>query len=37
MVGKPKSLGRWEDIKMYLKETGLEVVDWIRMAQGRSR
>ena len=40
MVGKPESFGRprrrWDDIKMYLKETRLEV-HWIRMAQGRSR
>jgi hypothetical protein len=42
-VGKPegkRQLGRarrrWEDgIRMYLRETGLEGVDWIRLAQDR--
>jgi hypothetical protein len=29
--------GRWEGyIKMFLKEMGLEVVDWIHLVQGRS-
>jgi hypothetical protein len=44
-VGKPEGkspLGRprcrWEDgIKMDLRETGLEGVDWIRLAQDRDR
>jgi len=30
----PRPSGRWEDtIKMYLKETGRDCVDWIREAQ----
>jgi hypothetical protein len=45
LVGKPEGkrpLGRprhrWEDrIRMDLKETGLGVVDWIRLAQDRDR
>jgi hypothetical protein len=45
LVGKPKGkrlLGRprhrWEDgIRMDLRETGLGVVDWIRLAQDRDR
>jgi hypothetical protein len=45
LVGKPEGkrpLGRprrrWEDgIRMYLKEIGLEGVDWIRLAQDRDR
>jgi hypothetical protein len=45
LVGKPegkRALGRprcrWEDgIKMDLRETGLEGVDWIRLAQDRDR
>jgi hypothetical protein len=43
LVGKPererqcgKSRHRWEDnIKMYLKEIGWEVMDWICLAQDR--
>ena len=31
---RPRPSGRWEDtIKMYLKETGHECVDWINVAQ----
>jgi hypothetical protein len=45
LVGKPEEkrpLGRprrrWKDgIRMYLRETGLEGVDWIRLAQDRDR
>jgi hypothetical protein len=41
LVGKPEGkrpLCRWEDnIKMDLKETGLEGVDWIHMAQDRDQ
>jgi hypothetical protein len=45
LVGKPEGqrpLGRprrrWEDgIRMDLRETGLRVVDWIRLAQDRDR
>jgi hypothetical protein len=45
LVGKPegkKPLGRprlrWEDwIRMDLRETGWESVDWIRLAQDRDR
>jgi hypothetical protein len=45
LVGKPEGrrpLGRprlrWEDgIRMYLRETGLGCVDWIRLAQDRDR
>ena len=29
--------GRWKDIKIDLKETGSEVVDWIRQAQDRDK
>jgi hypothetical protein len=30
--------GKWEDnIKMYLRETGWEVVDWIHLAQNRDQ
>jgi K+ transporter len=35
-VGKSEKWHRWEDnIKMYLKKTGLQVVDWIHLAQDR--
>jgi hypothetical protein len=27
----------WDNIKMYLKEIGSEVVDWINMAQNRDQ
>jgi hypothetical protein len=45
LVGKPEGrrpLGRprrrWEDgVRMDLRETGLEGVDWIRLAQDRDR
>jgi hypothetical protein len=45
LVGKPEGkrpLGRprhwWKDVvRMDLGETGLGVVDWIRLAQGRDR
>jgi hypothetical protein len=45
LVGKPEGkrpLGRpmrgWEDgVRMDLREIGLEVVDWIRLAQNRDR
>jgi hypothetical protein len=45
LVGKPggrRPLGRprrrWEDgVRMGLRETGLEDVDWIRLAQDRDR
>jgi hypothetical protein len=45
LVGRPEgktSLGRprrsWEDnIKMDLRETGIDGVKWIRLAQGRVR
>jgi hypothetical protein len=44
-VGKPEGkrplgrpMRRWEDgIRMDLRETGLEGVDWIRLAQDRDR
>jgi hypothetical protein len=33
-LGKPRR--RWEDnIKMYLKETGIDGANWIRLAQDR--
>jgi hypothetical protein len=42
MVGRPEGkrpLGRprctWEDIRMDLRETGCEVVDWINVIQDR--
>jgi hypothetical protein len=36
LPGKPRR--RWEDgVRMYLKETGLGGVDWIRLAQDRDR
>jgi hypothetical protein len=31
--GKPKR--RWDNIKIYLREMGLEGVDWIHLAQDR--
>jgi hypothetical protein len=35
-LGRPRR--RWEDgIRMDLRESGLEGVDWIRLAQGRDR
>jgi hypothetical protein len=35
-LGRP--ISRWEDnIKMDLREIGLEVVDWINLAQNRDR
>ena len=34
-LGKPKR--RWENIKMNIKETGYEYVDWIHVAQNRDR
>jgi hypothetical protein len=35
-LGRPRR--RWEDgIRMYLREIGLEGVDWIRLAQDRDR
>jgi hypothetical protein len=35
-LGRPSS--RWEDgIRMDLRDTGLEGVDWIRLAQDRER
>jgi hypothetical protein len=45
LVGKPDVKGplkrprrRWEDgIRMDLRETGLEGVDWIRLAQDKDR
>jgi hypothetical protein len=45
LVGKPEAKRpfgrprrRWEDgIRMDLRETGLEGVDWIRLAQDRER
>jgi hypothetical protein len=41
LVAKLESLGRprrrWEDIKIYVKETRWEVVDWIYMAHGTKR
>jgi hypothetical protein len=45
LVGKPEGkipLGRprhrWEDnIRMYLREIGWEVVDWMHLAQDRDR
>jgi CRISPR/Cas system-associated protein Cas7 (RAMP superfamily) len=35
LLGRPRR--RWEDIKMDLREIGLEVVDWIHLAQDRDR
>jgi hypothetical protein len=43
--GKPEGKGplrrprhkREDNIRMYLKETGLEVVDWIRLAEDRDQ
>jgi hypothetical protein len=45
LVGKPEGKRplvrprrRWEDgIRMYLREIGLRVLDWIRLAQERDR
>jgi hypothetical protein len=45
LVGKPEGKGplgtprrRWKDgIRMYVGETGLEGVDWIRLAHDRNR
>jgi hypothetical protein len=34
-LGRPRR--RWEDIKMYLKETGFGDVDWIHLAQDRDK
>jgi hypothetical protein len=34
-LGRPRN--RWKYIKMYLKEIGLEGVDWIYMAQDRNQ
>jgi hypothetical protein len=32
---RPRS--RWEDIRMVIRETGLEGVDWIHVAQDRNQ
>jgi len=45
LVGKPerkrpleRPMHRWKDnIKMYLREIGWEVVDWIYLTQGRNQ
>jgi hypothetical protein len=35
-LGRPR--GRWEDnIKMYLREAGIDVANWLRLAQVRVR
>ena len=33
VIGRP--VGRWKNIKMYLKQTDLEGMDWINVAQDR--
>jgi len=34
-LGRPRH--KWEDIRMYLREVGLEGVDWIHLAQDRDQ
>jgi hypothetical protein len=35
LVGRPR--GRWEDIRIYVREIRWKVVDWIHLAQDRDQ